>query len=81
MIRFSRCSSRALLAILMLLGPGLAVSCNAHHVKVEPTRHTVEFKPIYLTVDVNIRVQKELDRFFEEVEKPKPEEQQPGGKS
>jgi hypothetical protein len=45
------------------------VACS-HKVKVEPTHHTVEIKPIYLTVDVNIRVQKELDRFFEDVRPP-----------
>ncbi len=34
------------------------------------TRHTVELdvKPIHITMDVNIRVQKELDSIFDEIE-------------
>lgn len=29
------------------------------------THHTVEVKPIYMTVDVNIKVDQQLDRFFD----------------
>lgn len=88
MIRFSRCSTSwrgptlgaVFLLVLSLLGAG--TGCNTHHVKVEPTHHTVEFKPIYLTIDVNLRVQKELDRFFEDVEQPEKEKSKgKGGKS
>jgi hypothetical protein len=34
------------------------------------TRHKVELdvKPIHITMDVNIRVQKELDSIFDEIE-------------
>ena len=49
---------------------GVVLSACSHKVEVAPTHHTIEVKPIFLTVDVNIRVQKELDRLFEDVEKP-----------
>jgi hypothetical protein len=52
----------------VLCAAGVACS-SSHKVEVAPTHHTIEVKPIFLTVDVNIRVQKELDQFFEDVEK------------
>ena len=36
-----------------------------HNVKVEP----VEIKPIHITMDINIKVDREVDAFFDEVEK------------
>jgi hypothetical protein len=36
-----------------------------HDVKVEP----VEIKPIHITMDINIKVDREVDAFFNEVEK------------
>lgn len=39
----------------------LTAGCTRHTVRVEP----VEVKPIHVTMDINLRVQKELDRFFE----------------
>ena len=44
-------------AVAMILISG----CTRHTVRVEP----VEVKPIHVTMDINLRVQKELDRFFE----------------
>ena len=41
---------------------GCAVS---HDVKVEP----IEIKPIHITMDINIKVDREVDAFFDEVEK------------
>jgi hypothetical protein len=35
-----------------------------HDVKVEP----VEIKPIHITMDINIKVDREVDAFFNEVE-------------
>lgn len=34
--------------------------CIKHHVKSDP----IEIKPIHITVDVNVRVDKQLDDFF-----------------
>ncbi len=39
------------------------------------TSHEVEFKPIHLTIDINLRIQQELDDFFdfeEELDLPEP---------
>jgi len=46
-----------LLALLHLLFYG----CNtSHEVKMAP----VEVKPIHITIDVNVKIEKELDDFF-----------------
>jgi hypothetical protein len=43
----------------------LATGCNTHHaVEVAP----VEVKPIHITIDVNVRVQKDLDNFFGDID-------------
>lgn len=50
-------------------------------VKIEP----IEVKPIHVTVDVNIKVDKELDKFFDFEDelapsgKPQPNTQKPAG--
>lgn len=57
------------------------VGCmTSHEVDVKPTHHTIEVEPIYMTVDINIQVQRELDRFYEDVlgETPDGEEQEEG---
>lgn len=45
---------------LLLLGL-LWTACVSHRVEVEP----IEVKPIHLTVDINLKVQRELDQFFD----------------
>lgn len=37
---------------------------SRHEIQVAP----VEIKPIHITIDVNIRVDKELDNFFEDID-------------
>jgi hypothetical protein len=37
-----------------------ASACTSHRVQVDP----IEVKPIHLTVDVNIKIDRELDQFF-----------------
>lgn len=51
---------------ILVAGLLIAAGCNTTH-KVEMT-HKVE--PIYMTVDINIRVDKQLDKFFEDIETP-----------
>jgi hypothetical protein len=51
------------LAALMLA----ASACTSHRVQVDP----IEVKPIHLTVDVNIKIDRELDQFFAFEEAPK----------
>ncbi len=50
-----------LLAGLLIVGLAAWLGCTEHRVKVEP----IEVKPIHVTMDVNIKVDRELDRFFD----------------
>lgn len=68
---------------IMLAGAaGLALTfvagCTQHTVKIEP----IEVKPIYIKADVNIKVDRELDSFFdfEDELQPKIDESKEGGK-
>jgi hypothetical protein len=36
-------------------------ACFSHRVQMDP----IEVKPIHVTVDVNVKVQRELDKFFD----------------
>jgi hypothetical protein len=40
------------------------LSCTQHKVEVAP----VEVKPIHITIDVNVKVDKALDDFFEDID-------------
>ncbi|MDO8947237.1 MAG: hypothetical protein Q7U88_08770 [Desulfocapsaceae bacterium] len=50
-----------LLVALALLLPG----CTHHEIQVAP----VEIKPIHITIDVNIKVDRALDDFFGDLDK------------
>jgi len=39
----------------------LVCGCLSHHVETAP----IEIKPIHITMDINLRVQRELDEFFD----------------
>lgn len=39
-------------------------ACQTEHKIEADTHHTVEVKPIHVTVDVNVRVDRELDDVF-----------------
>jgi hypothetical protein len=41
-----------------------ATGCTQHKVEVAP----VEIKPIHITIDVNVKVDKALDDFFSDVD-------------
>ena len=47
-------------AVLFLLLQG----CTQHKVEVAP----VEVKPIHITIDVNVKVDRALDDFFEDID-------------
>jgi hypothetical protein len=53
-----------LLGILSFL---LVGACTQHKVEVAP----VEIKPIHITIDVNVKVDKALDDFFDDIDKKK----------
>ncbi len=42
----------------------VAFGCTQHKVEVAP----VEIKPIHITIDVNVKVDKALDDFFSDVD-------------
>lgn len=42
----------------------LVVSCTRHEVDVKP----VEIKPIHITIDVNVKVDRALDDFFSDLD-------------
>lgn len=47
----------------------LALSgCYTEHKIEAATTHQVEIKPIHITVDVNIKVDKALDDFFSDID-------------
>jgi Skp family chaperone for outer membrane proteins len=53
--------------ILILLGAlsvFAAAGCTQHKVEVAP----VEVKPIHITIDVNVKVDRALDNFFEDID-------------
>ena len=50
-----------LLAALLIL---VLQSCTQHKVEVAP----VEIKPIHITIDVNVKVDKALDDFFGDID-------------
>lgn len=50
-----------LAAALLLLA---AQGCTQHKVEVAP----VEVKPIHITIDVNVKVDKALDNFFQDID-------------
>lgn len=41
-----------------------ATSCTRHEVDVKP----VEIKPIHITIDVNVKIDKALDNFFGDID-------------
>ena len=51
-----------LVAALLMLGA--AQGCTQHKVEVAP----VEVKPIHITIDVNVKVDKALDNFFQDID-------------
>ena len=51
-MRFSRTLPVSLLAL---------AGCTSHQVEIKP----IEIKPIHLTIDINLNVQRELDDFFD----------------
>jgi len=52
-----------LLALLPLYGQG----CSTQH-KIESV-HKIEVAPMHITIDVNVKVDKALDDFFDDLDK------------
>lgn len=45
---------------MLLTSPLLFTACTRHEIEVKP----VEIKPIHITIDVNVRVERALEDFF-----------------
>ena len=63
--------TRILLKAIFIIGFPLCLNaCNTKHaIEVAPieTRHVVE--PIHITIDINVRIDKDLDDFFGDLDK------------
>jgi len=42
----------------------IATGCTQHKVEIAP----VEVKPIHITIDVNVKVDRALDNFFDDID-------------
>lgn len=52
-------------AVVVLFSIFAFASCTKHEVEMKP----VEIKPIHITVDINVKVERALDDFFGEIDK------------
>ncbi len=60
---------RKIFFIMLCFGFLIISGCNtSHEIEVKPieTRHKIE--PIHITIDINVRVEKALDDFFDDIE-------------
>ena len=57
----TRPTTALLRAALLLPFTALAAGCITHNVESKP----IEIKPIHITMDINLKVQRELDQFFD----------------
>jgi hypothetical protein len=53
-----------ILILLGVLSVLAAEGCTQHKVEVAP----VEVKPIHITIDVNVKVDRALDNYFEDID-------------
>ncbi len=51
--------------MLPLLLFSLLTACTRHEVELKP----VEIKPIHITIDINVKVDRALDNFFGDLDK------------
>ncbi len=61
MIPLTRCFAFAFCIACLLFAGG----CTRHEVDIKP----VEIKPIHITIDINLKVDKALDDFFGDLDK------------
>ncbi len=63
---FKKTIAFSLLWVGLVLGQS---ACTRHEVEIKP----VEIKPIHITIDVNVKVDRALDDFFGDLDKAKRE--------
>jgi Skp family chaperone for outer membrane proteins len=55
-----------IIMLVLAMGVLLASGCStSHEVQLAP----VEVKPIHITIDVNVKVDRALDNFFDDIDK------------
>lgn len=47
----------------------LAASCTRHEINTTSEVKPIEIKPIHIIIDINVKVDKELDNFFGDLDK------------
>ena len=52
--------SKKWLLLATALLAGISAACTQHRVEVAP----VEVKPIHITIDVNVKIDREIDEYF-----------------
>ncbi|MGL1930658.1 MAG: YnbE family lipoprotein [Desulfotalea sp.] len=52
------------LLLCLLFSIVMLSSCTSHQVEVKP----IEIKPIHITIDINVKIDKDLDDFFGELD-------------
>ncbi len=55
---------RHLTLFFLFIMVAILPACTRHQVEVKP----VEIKPIHITIDVNVKVDRALDNFFEDID-------------
>jgi len=55
---------RKIVVVVVVLFLALFACQSKHDINVEP----VEIKPIHITIDVNVRIEKALDDFFSDID-------------
>ena len=58
-------SKRNLVLSLICISLLITAACTKHEVDVKP----VEIKPIHITIDINVKVDRALDDFFGDLDK------------
>ena len=43
--------------------------CHTEHKVEMDTKHTLEIKPMHITIDINLKVDRALDDFFGDIDK------------
>jgi len=51
---------KMMMLLVMTALIGIAAACTRHRVEVAP----VEVKPIHITIDVNVKIDREIDNYF-----------------
>ncbi len=58
-------AKRYLFTLILLTGLVAFSACTRHEIEVKP----VEIKPIHITIDINVKVDRALDDFFGDLDK------------